>query len=775
VRPPWGPLFALAWLAVAAPAAARPETPRLEWEVAGSAEGWPQVTVGTRLVIIEGDDEQRLALLDVTDGQVVWRAEPVPGRIRSAVRIGERLLVASESGRLLSLAVGDGHRLWSRAANCHSIVGAGDRGAAVCTSRARGFAPGDRGDLTAVNLATGALGWRVPGIDPRIALVDGVLMTLDWGREGSRQIRVNARSLSDGTALWSRTIEGLETEIFAAAGGSVLLSGRREDLFTARGKVISLDDLPVVAVSGLGLSPEPAVMNGKLITVTSERMVAELSPSNRTLAPVARLPGVDELPAGLDGHWRIHADGGRIVVAADDAARSRATVVTWQDGRPTLFTLPTAMQNIVAQVGDHLVLRAHDGKLQGYSLLAADERAEAARSVVRRITGQLFTVPDQHDLAELRARPDSRSVLEEMAGDRAAPRRQAAALRLLGRLAWTSNRALLFDALAERGPESACARDAAIEVLVALPERPVAERLAPLLGAQLPDCGRGPEISIVRAGIYRLLARTGGPEALAALADFERSHQAPTGWSSVCAGGEEKGWPTDERGRPGIPAGLCTDASIGPFRIGIMEDGVWLRRRASSGWSPPAFAAPIQDDRPRAVWKGGKIEVLGAAGKMLAQLDPASVFADSDGDGVTDGTERIIGTDPQRPDSDGDGVSDLDDTAPLASIELGPAAQVRAAAVSYLLAFRPEFPGHPEAAVVNLRGDAAPLGRVWAGGTVTLVRDRWPALVIESVTATAREGWAVVKYAAHGSLVHQRLTVRPSGGSWRVVDAAPAP
>lgn len=45
-------------------------------------------------------------------------------------------------------------------------------------------------------------------------------------------------------------------------------------------------------------------------------------------------------------------------------------------------------------------------------------------------------------------------------------------------------------------------------------------------------------------------------------------------------------------------------------------------------------------------------------GTMAAALD-------TDGDGVPDSSEVLLGTDPMNPDTDGDGINDLEDTAPV--------------------------------------------------------------------------------------------------------------
>jgi len=51
---------------------------------------------------------------------------------------------------------------------------------------------------------------------------------------------------------------------------------------------------------------------------------------------------------------------------------------------------------------------------------------------------------------------------------------------------------------------------------------------------------------------------------------------------------------------------------------------------------------------------------------MGMSLTPAAyaIGPDTDGDGVPDTAEPLLGTDPQNPDTDGDGLNDLKDTAP---------------------------------------------------------------------------------------------------------------
>jgi Bacterial TSP3 repeat len=59
--------------------------------------------------------------------------------------------------------------------------------------------------------------------------------------------------------------------------------------------------------------------------------------------------------------------------------------------------------------------------------------------------------------------------------------------------------------------------------------------------------------------------------------------------------------------------------------------------------------------------------VIGALFMIGAGGLPAHAAADTDGDGVPDAAEAVLGTDPMNSDTDGDGANDLADKEPLAA------------------------------------------------------------------------------------------------------------
>jgi len=210
--------------------------------------------------------------------------------------------------------------------------------------------------------------------------------------------------------------------------------------------------------------------------------------------------------------------------------------------------------------------------------------------------------------------------------------------------------------------------------------------------------------SMAHAAIYRLLARLGRSGDLARLDDLHRTTARAGGWASICDvddavkdKGPDRAWVD--------PWGLCQGIDVGPYRVTQSRNIVWLRRRLANGsYGSPAWAIDTGGDQcnnqrtlQKATMKGRRIVLRQAAGLffdetpehgLIGVIDaPASLFADADGDGLTDRTEAAFGTDPKRPDSDGDGIPDGRDPAPLAAPARDASGEVTGEILRYVTLF----------------------------------------------------------------------------------------
>ncbi len=103
------------------------------------------------------------------------------------------------------------------------------------------------------------------------------------------------------------------------------------------------------------------------------------------------------------------------------------------------------------------------------------------------------------------------------------------------------------------------------------------------------------------------------------------------------------------------------------------------------------------------------VSALALVTALMLSQGAYAAGVDSDGDGIPDASEVLLGTDPMNPDTDGDGVNDLKDTAPLSAAE--PIAQSGAAAPfaikealvenNYDYAAKKDAPDHLELLVTN--------------------------------------------------------------------------
>ena len=230
---------------------------------------------------------------------------------------------------------------------------------------------------------------------------------------------------------------------------------------------------------------------------------------------------------------------------------------------------------------------------------------------------------------------------------------------------------------------------------------------------------------------------------------------------------------------------------------------LWLRRRRADGsFGPPAWAADAGGDQcndrrvlQEARVRGGRVQVkVNIYSQFTGAIDPRAVFADADGDGLTDLTETAFGTDPRRPDTDGDGVPDGLDPAPLAGS--GPRDEAGAAAAEMLRYAALFLVGGP-VAVRAERADwaetpnAAALTLHLARETVTDdqvcglddgrgsdgsdgargVRAPFPTVRIDALQVEGARARGRVRWVAHSERHAQDLVLARGRGGWRVVDA----
>lgn len=128
----------------------------------------------------------------------------------------------------------------------------------------------------------------------------------------------------------------------------------------------------------------------------------------------------------------------------------------------------------------------------------------------------------------------------------------------------------------------------------------------------------------------------------------------------------------------GIPqnggnASACSDASNGPTLLDLDElilgedEGIWTFTSGPSGESITIPSDGVVDFEGRA--DGDYVFTFSTTGAQAPCVNESSVITvsvndcdvDSDLDGLFDGPEALLGTDPNNPDSDGDGIGDLEE------------------------------------------------------------------------------------------------------------------
>ncbi len=269
------------------------------------------------------------------------------------------------------------------------------------------------------------------------------------------------------------------------------------------------------------------------------------------------------------------------------------------------------------------------------------------------------------------------------------------------------------------------------------------------------------------ARYVRLARQTGGTEHLRKLAEMDRQRPVGQGWLDQCvAQGAEVTWP----GGKGL----------------VRADGalIWIQR---SGRCGPVLVAEVgQDSSIRLTGvrvAKGELVLAGArswneGGDWLepgeehqeawkAVVSLASVLEDTDGDGIPDQTERLLGTSASSRDSDADGVEDGQDPAPLAGPPRTPEQLAVAEALSFVVGFqrkRADGPLRitvPPVAVAAFEGHAGLVLHV--GGRLPV--SHWLDVKVKSV----RRDRATIEVREEHTRGHV-LDLALVGGHWRVVD-----
>lgn len=194
--------------------------------------------------------------IDVDEGKIAWSVNAELDGVRSPSVVGNRVLVAADSGEVLCLSTADGRRLWEH------DVGTG--------------------------LSTAASGGG------RVALV------------GTVDHRLLAISLQDGTPAWSLPLDSAAVESCEIAGGTACVTTRHGSIVAAR-----LEDgsLAWSSAGHPGFRRPPRLGRDLVVTVdeTGEVLVHRLGDG-------AQLWGYScgagsGAPLGVDGRWITVVDG----------------------------------------------------------------------------------------------------------------------------------------------------------------------------------------------------------------------------------------------------------------------------------------------------------------------------------------------------------------------------------------------------------------------------------------------------------------------------------
>jgi hypothetical protein len=208
------------------------------------------------------------------------------------------------------------------------------------------------------------------------------------------------------------------------------------------------------------------------------------------------------------------------------------------------------------------------------------------------------------------------------------------------------------------------------------------------------------------------------------------------------------------------------------------------RWRATFPRSRRANCTSVRQEGQRILLRGGngRHAFHGQHKPWSGEIDIARTFLDSDGDGLPDLTETILGTDPRKTDTDGDGVPDGEDSNPAAAPATTEAARAQGEAIRYIMEFvdgADRTESNPPK-LATIRGEMKLAAQVPGGRYL-----HWPAarpgeawrqfigaqLRVSDVQVNEDKARVEVAWSPGSRGNTQILSLRKLGGVWRVTDA----
>jgi hypothetical protein len=728
-----------------------------------------------------------IVAVETKTGKVLWRSlMPSGWGRRQLMMVGNHALAHGHDGEMAAFDGTNGKPLWARSTGCGLFVGglqAGPAGIALGMCMQAGGDYGDRKmSVLALDLGTGRELWRL-AVPQRLASlsVAGDTAYVVW-------VEVSSAAPPVSTIQWVDVRTGKQGQRFQHPGMAlaaflygdriISLGSRMTALRAKDGELLwSLDldeHLPDgIRTSHTGLVGQPAIFKDRLLHPWSDRIAQiDLATGKEVGSFPLPVPGQPGAPPSV-----VSSLGERtLVVVSTDLRKPGYLLLIEADGRSSLRAAPVPATDFVAAHGGILVAYGsgpkprsvleqgiQPGRLDGYSLpdvVAMEPVVQSPRARVQTLLERKGRHLDDSAIAELRGIVGYQEQLVALVKDPTSKVRSeaiagAVALGLPG-LAQILL-AVLDEPMPSR-PEYKGLRGEAALALAKLDDPTVARRLSPILLDEKQAWLLAAHIStvvVVRGAVYRLLARVGGREELAVLEQYDRTRPVSTGWLGVCAASDEAAAKGDETPHYAAIVGLCQGEDVGQFRRVRQPFTLWLRQKLpKGGLGPPA---------------------------LVVETDPGKTFHDSDGDGLPDSTETMLGTDPKRTDTDGDGLRDGEDSSPTAAPAKTESARAQVEAIRYVMQFIGNETGWSNLPVVaTVRGDLKSAAQI-PGGLYL----HWPATkpseprrppigaLLEVGDAQVNGDTARVEVAwARGSRGNMHvLSLRKLGGTWRVIDA----